>query len=109
MVFFHLGTGVRQLELLSARSTLAGCRSAQEDGGKSLCHPGDIFQWKDEWEGLKTLFEVEAKRRRWQEMGECEAQSGGKTVFQVHQDLFSIVKMTMFNAYQLSTSIKDIG
>ena len=60
------------------------------------------------WEGFGTLFWVAVERRRWQEMGGCEEQSGDKNVSQVHQNLFSIVKITMFNAYQLSTSIKDI-
>ena len=42
-------------------------------------------------EGLETLFEVGAERQRWQEMGECEEQSGDKTVSQVLQDISTIL------------------
>ena len=55
------------------------------------------------------MFEVGEERRRWQEMGGCEEQSGGEILTQIHQNIFSVVKITMFDTYQLSTSVKDVG
>ena len=94
---------MRQLEFFSPRSTLAGCRGAQEDGGQPLRHPG---RWiaMETWMGFKPGSRSEQRDddgQRWKDV---------KRDLEILNCVFNRLKMAMFdNSHQLSSGVKDIG